>query len=693
MRCVTCNKEINEGAKFCRFCGAPAQTAKRIESVETMTCAGCGGSVPAGAKFCRQCGTPAPKTGASAHPMAEPEAAAENVTLQSNFVTWRILPGQLAVKIDEEDILAYKTIRGVYIAPGTKALFFVNGKMVASLDSGRYELEDYRSAANDPDKKQTVLRFLKKLSNQVANAVSALRGGNRTALHDDQGYDIFYSVVLIRGVEFPLVFDFEKVYTQGLRSDVGLHILCRLNNINDFFEAQLVDKKIVSIKHFADTLFPAAGTLINQELAQVAPQDVDYNAELSNRVLIALQNRFQALYPYITVSHIISLTARHEEVEKIRAMKEELYIAELELEQLQLRNDYMNRLQSVENSNELCMARERTDFAALMDKIDEDDLLNKDNKAQFVEMLEAQARLRQARTKVETDAAIRQLEQTKLLSEEELGALQRSVEHRAMMDEEAKDHEYIMAAIQNQICLQREAQNWAIEMGNRQFENQLERNRMRAQYQDERRDADFDHEKRRAAHKMDLLAQAQALRQEREQAEHLRAMEAAKLTAETELERQKIQATKSFEQIMASNPDISPEAAAALAEKFKAEAAAWQTDRTVELVKQHDEDLKAILAQQMSMTRDIVAAQNQANANMVAAKQQELDRVYQDAQQHQDRFLAGMQTTITAVSGAQRPIVTPVTVPAPVPSTVFCPNCGKKQAAGSMACDDCGTTL
>ena len=93
------------------------------------------------------------------------------------------------------------------------------------------------------------------------------------------------------------------------------------------------------------------------------------------------------------------------------------------------------------------------------------------------------------------------------------------------------------------------------------------------------------------------------------------------LRSNTEIEKRRIQATMSFEQIMASNPDISPEAAAALAKKFEAEAAAAQNsqmaaqnDRTIELMRQHDEDLKAILSQQMNLTRDIVSAQTMASA-------------------------------------------------------------------------------
>ena len=329
------------------------------------------------------------------------------------------------------------------------------------------------------------------------------------------------------------------------------------------------------------------------------------------------------------------------------------------------------------------------DFQALMDKINEDHLVNQDRHAQFVELMEAQAELRQATTESDKTVALNKLEQTRLLSEEEIEALKRNIAHRADMDDQSHAHELAMATIQNRIEHDKEALRWEIEIGNQLALNEIERMRMAAQFADERREADFDFEKRQMANKMDLLRQAQALRLEREQDEHNRQMEAQRLQAEADLEHQKIYATMSFEQIMAANPNITPEAAAALAKKFEADAMAAQNDKTAELTRQHSEDLKAILMQQMNLTKDIVSAQEQTKERELAQKQAELDRVHQDSERNQDRFLSGMQTTISSVAGAGKTTVVPA---API-ATVFCPNCGKKHAPGGMVCDECGTTL
>lgn len=47
MLCSSCGKEVQEGAKFCRYCGHKAD----------LTCSKCGKELDEGARFCRNCGS------------------------------------------------------------------------------------------------------------------------------------------------------------------------------------------------------------------------------------------------------------------------------------------------------------------------------------------------------------------------------------------------------------------------------------------------------------------------------------------------------------------------------------------------------------------------------------------------------------------------------------------------------------
>ncbi len=672
--CPNCLKKVPKVAKFCRYCGQVLEAPDKAAEKEKI-CPNCLKKIPKEAKFCRFCGNQFEDYNVAV------TAADENININKNYITWHILRGQLAVKIDERDIEGYGNVKGLYVAPGTQAMFFVNGKYVASLESGKYAFKDLTKTDNStPEKKgNAVIRFLRNVAGHIKNGIQALFGHRNT---DEHGEKIFYSIVLVKGTDFPLLFTMNEVTTANVRSEVGLHILCKLNDLNAFYNDHLVDKKFVSLESFANQLIPVVKGVLNLSLSKVSPQDIENNAELSDNVLKSLRERFQAVYPYITVTQIINLTATHEDLEKVRGLKEELYIAEQELEQRQLREDFLNKMQNADYNNELRSARSKVDFQALMDKIDEDGLLNEDKKAQFVLMLSAERALREARTQIETDNAVDDLVKSKMLSQEEVDALKRAIDQRARMAELNDAQVIAMATMQNSEALDREALKWEIEIGNKRFQNQLERQRLQAEYSDTRRNADLEFQNRQMASKMDVLRQAQALREERENAQHQREMEAKKLDHDAELEHHRINATMSFEQIMASNPNISPDAAAALAKKFEAEALAAQNDKTAELVRQHDEDLKNILAQQMNLTRDIVAAQNQANANAVAEKQRELDRVHSDSERHQDRMLSGMETTVTAVSQAK-----------PHVEVVFCPNCGKKNVGTAKVCDGCGSSL
>lgn len=677
-KCLKCGRDINDTAKFCQYCGQAVMPKSNKPTGKEKTCPQCLKNVPATAKFCRYCG----------HQFVGDDiavtAADENVDIYKNYITWHILPGQLAVKIDEKDIESYGSMQGLYVVPGTKAMFFVNGKYVASLESGRYAFKELLKTDLPASKKKrgVVLSFLRNVASHIKNGIAKLFGGSNG--NADRNVDkFFYSIVLIKGTEFPLLFTMNEIATANIRSEVGLHILCKLNDLNAFYNDHIVDKKFVSLESFANHLTPVVNTVLNQALSAVSPQEVQNNAELLNNVLNALRERFQSIYTYLSVTQIIDLTANQEELANIRRLREELYIAEQELEQAQLRDDFLNKMQNAEYSNMLRSARSKVDFQALMDKIDEDGLLNEDKKAQFALMLSAERLLREARTTTETENALDSLKQSRMLSEEEIESLRRTIAHRADMAELNDAQAIAMATMQNAEALDREALQWELEIGNKRFQNELEHQRIQDEYSDTRRNADLEFQNRQMASVMDLLKQAQALREEREQSRHQREMESKKLDHDAELEHYRITASMSYEQIMASNPDITPEAAAAFTKKYEAEALSAQNDRTAELVRQHDEDLKNILDRQMSLTRDIIAAQNQANANAIAEKQQELDRVHADSERHQDRMLSGMETTVNAVSQAARPQT----------RVIFCPNCGKKNADDAKTCASCGASF
>lgn len=651
-------------------------------------CPNCGKELKDEAKFCSGCGYkfPVAQNADQANAASASAASKADIEKQASFIQWNILPGQLGLKIDAREIASYGRVKGLVIQEGVKALFFINGKISAQLDAGKYEFKSFPDVSFKDDTEE-------KKQGRVAAFFSNVRNFFRSAPQLPNNVQNV-SVVLVRSTEFPLVFSVKDVATSGVRSEVGLHILCRVSNINDFYASMLLDKTFVSFESVKNQLEPVIKNVLNSALASF-PADNLTGAQ--DALLAALKTQVASIYSYFDVSKIISLTAQNEELERIRKLQEELYISELELTELTKRNSFLNRLQDENNAQELREARSQVDFQAAMDKIDQDRELNEDERLKFSQMLEAQRLIREAKTQDEIDAAMAVFEKSGMLREEELDNVRAQVEQNAALRDLSYEQALNLATLSNEKELDRQRLQWEIEVGNQRIQNELERQRMQAAYEDERRQKEMEMDKQEQLTQLELLRQAQAIRNEREQAEHQRQMEANAQKIQHEEEMRRMFQNMTAEQIVAANPDITPEAAAAMAEKFKAEAAAAANDKTAQMAMKQSADMQAFMQQQMQMMRDMAVAGMGMNAqnqqNMMAAKDAEMNR-----------FAGGVNNAVSSVAGAlknpntvvQRTAGSPVVEPVETTSAKsahVCPGCGTPYADGAIFCENCGTSL
>ena len=679
--CPQCGKELKDEAKFCGSCGykfpvaAPAQN-----SDSAYVCPSCGNPLKPGAKFCGKCGT---KLGNLA---SESE---KDISKKASFIQWNILPGQLALKIDSKEIASYGRVKGIVIQEGLKALFFVNGKITAQLEAGSYEFREFpdvkiSDGKNEEEKKKG---FLSTFFNNVRNF---FRGGPALPQNVQN-----VTVVLVRAVEFPLVFSIKDVATSGIRSEVGLHLLCKISNINEFYTKALFDRNYASFEELRNNIEPLVKNVLNTVLSSTTPDNV---ASDQLAVLSALQAQIPQIYSYVQISNIITLTANNAELENIRRMQEELYVSELELTELTKRNAFLNRLHDENNAQALAEARSQTDFQAAMDKIDQDRELNEDERLKFSQMLEAQRLIREAKNKDEVENAIQAFKKSGLLREEEIDNIRAQIEQNAALRNLSYEQSLALATLANEKELDRQRLEWEKEIGTARVENELAQQRMRAAFDDERRRAEMQMDKEEQLTQLELLKQAQEIRQQREQAEHQRQMEAnaQKMTHEEEMRRMFQNMTA--EQIVAANPDITPEAAAAMAEKFKAEAAIAQNDKTAQMAMQQSQQMQEFMQQQMQMMRDMAVAGMGANAQNQAQRLSDKDAEI-------NRFASGVNNTVNAVSGAlknpqavyQAAPVSPMNSASVnqqgAKAVHVCPSCGTPHEEGALFCENCGASL
>lgn len=501
MNCSKCNKELKDGAKFCTGCGT------KVESAPSNGCKSCGAPLKDGAKFCTSCGTKVEQSivetsqravAAVSQPEEGLSKSVGGLNVISRKLIWNIQPGEIARVIDEVEFNNYKEIIGLIVNEGTKALIRLNGEVVAELSSGNYDFIDPKLLEAELKNQGGLGTLLKKGWNFIANIL-------HLGKFDTDKKDIseivkkmrdgaIFSVVLVLDIPIKLIYGAEqtsvddyanylplRVQTQNLDVDLGLSALFCISNLREFTKRYLVAQKSISTTTLVAETSALIASGIKGIVANVAvdsnrlPQDCvaaieEYIRSLSSDVMYGL-----------TMVRLIEVSIQSEDLDRFRTISQELYLTEKEIEYLHRTNDFKNRLTDIENDQSIHEAQSDLDLHRKLQQINQDKLLSEDELDKFYLILSRERKIREAKSEEEIAAAMQDIERTQLLRSEDLEVLKSEL----ATNSHTRGFALQMIQLKDSITYQQTLKAAEYDMQTNLVKIEIEQSKLRDDYKDE----------------------------------------------------------------------------------------------------------------------------------------------------------------------------------------------------------------
>ena len=393
------------------------------------------------------------------------QEAIDGIDVVRGRAIWNIQPGQIARRVTETEFNEVEQLKGVIIQEGCTALVYVDGDLVGTLSGGAYtfpvksdaEKKAEREAAEQKVKEQekkketfmdrglvgtigiglsTVRRFFFGNKKDESEQKRQARQQKVEKVLKEKNQPKLIRVYLVSDRVLTLTFggqqnqdggiDFVpfKVPTKIVDVEIGVSLQMQINNINDFLRNYLADRASVTTNQVQQMLMPAVQNTITQML-----RNLDYQQEglpepivnnLKNRILQTINGQIFG----IQCIQVLQITDRSADFERFRQVERELFCSEKELEYLQRTGEFRNRLASETNKQTIDKATSEEDLRFALQQLNKDKLLHDDEMEQFVLMLNAQKRLRVAKSQEEEYEALLDIKKSRLVKDDEMAALE-----------------------------------------------------------------------------------------------------------------------------------------------------------------------------------------------------------------------------------------------------------------------------
>jgi hypothetical protein len=737
--CGGCGNPLRPGAKFCTTCGfkvetisSPITTATPQEKTATSPISSIKNRI-----FWNV------QTGEVAHRFNESEMIefdsavgimindGTTAYIKSNGVTIAEIKGGCYDFLDPNQLNSVLNERHGGIAGVVKS----GVKFLTNLIYGQPVRESIE--ANNTDKKPENQR-------SIDGVIEGMKQGNA------------FSVTLKLDRSFPLVFQVQNVETKFLKADFGLHAMFRIDDFKLFSEYFLSNTNSATCEKIMNELSSSV-----RESIESAVHDLEVTAGRLPEVVI---NQIKANCETISndrffglkLEKIIQVTTNNEDLARLKEIGRELYLSELELASLFKANEFQNKLTLTQNTQKLTEAKNDAEFhkalSAINNSSTKDRMLSEDEMDKFYMILSREKRIREAKNDDEVTAALIDIEKTGLLRDEDLENLKISIQERAEDHESIRFHSVSLLQLNQTLELDRKKLEWEYEIGDKQIELEVSRKRKELQaeigytqleiekwkteedyqnsvfYRDlekskaeqlqeieidsRRAKSEIDIERERMELELEEQRQREKILENIEKRKHEQEMSARQqeLSHEKDLKQldkdklenlTKIYQGMTYEQIMAANPNLTPEAAAALAKKYESEAEAEKFKMAQlqnDMRAQDQKDMMDRMERMISKVMDTASSKQQELSDIKDKQKEEykqrLERQEDRMDKTQDKALdyTTRSNKPAAKEGQPKPASNDAnSKPANKPEKKSCKNCNFSPLENDVKfCPECG---
>ena len=653
MKCPHCNKEISKGEKYCMYCGT------KIEVGETVT----------------------------------------GMSQSANVASWEIAqPFEIARKIGEREFAQLEGVGGLIVHEGTTAVIYVDGREVAWLTSGRYDFVDNNEVDSILNQRIVNMHSVRGAAISTWRGLTRLIMGKKVGGGDVKLDDRAYSrsEVIDKLTEssqiaiyfktdnpFPAIFGIDEnsqfaaipVRTRFLDAGVAVSMILEITDFKSFIRTYLPFKDSVSVSDIVNALSSPLRNLLRSKMRFIEIDEFGLAPEVSDSLCAEIKDLDRYLSG-VRIREVTEITTKSDDFERFRAISQELYCSEKELEFLHRSNEFKNRVAAAMHQQEQAESREELSHKINLDEINKDGLIHASELDQFNLLQEKTAAERMQErlllaaqmqeVNIELLAQVKKKEITEetgikaVRLREDLGLAKQEILGKQDLEDLIRSHEQKKGM---------EDANYK----NAVLKESLEGMKMADEYKDARREKELDFSSREEDEKLRRLQEKQKI-----SLSALERMQEMKNRTSEVNHRQDMD-----RRLLTHEEEMAKIAALENANRYRSEAEARNHDRTEELLREMlrrgDRASEESAAKLQDMADKLLDLAKTGMATTAASAGAQMSKRDADDEKQYGRL---ERISETALSGKR-----------PMEETVNCPQCKKIIKAGSLFCPHCGTKL